>query len=134
MARLAAADRWVALAARRALQALFLAPSPDGVDEPCRRVVLRSRYERLLSSSLQPVAHDAAAVKGVMVEVLKLTTELLKAWRRRLEQGTDEANQRTPTPHHAVGSELLACLLDHLSVQLALCVTRSVRAFRLCYN
>jgi hypothetical protein len=135
VAHLASADKWVALAARRALQALFLCSSPEYALGPSHdggndySQTLRSHYRRLFQARPATMVDgdDTSPPKGTMV-VLKLTTEILRTWRRQHEQATtgDSADRLTSRPpRHAVGRELLSCLCESMSA-LAIGVSQSV--------
>jgi hypothetical protein len=139
MAHLASADKWVALAARRALQALFLCSAPEYALDPAHdgghdcddyAQTLRSHYRRLFQARPATMVDgdDTSPPKGRAVAVLKLTTEILRTWRRQHEQSTtgDSADRLTSRPpRHAVGRELLSCLCESMSA-LAIGVAQSV--------
>jgi hypothetical protein len=117
-------DKWVALAARRALQAMFLHSSPAslGISDATYQRNLGAHYRHLLEAALGDPSSGTTAKA-----VLKVAAELLQTWRRRHEQ---EQEQRQVVLSRAVGQRLLQVLSEALGALTSVVATKVRNSFR----
>jgi len=108
MERLGSSDWWVALAARRALQAMLLHVSPTAL------ALSRAAYQHMLDACYRSLLSAAASSgEGKSTASARLCTELMQSWRRRHEQ------QGKWVPCYTVGLRLLQSLMNALDALTA---------------